>query len=412
MPVKLSDIIAPVYWPVWQDIKEGKHTDYWFRGGRSSAKSSAISIFLPLGIMADPEANAMVLRKVGDTLRSSVYEQILWGIEKLGVSSYFECKTSPLEITYKPTGQKIVFRGVDKPEKIKSVKIAKGYFKFAWFEELAEFNGMEEVDNVILSLLRGGNKSQFVHFFSYNPPAQASSWVNVEANTPKEDRLVITSSYLDLPKGWLPEAFLLKAEHKRITDPRYYEHVYLGKATGTGGAIFPNAKSFKMDDEMIAQFDNVRQGVDWGFVADPFCFIKLHYDKTRSSLYIFDEIYEHGLSNKKAIAKVADKADPIVPIYADSAEPKSIREFKDSGIYMKSADKGSGSVEYGIKFLQGLDNIYIDPDRCPNTWKEFSMYELEKDKNGEWKNEPPDKNNHAIDAARYGLCKDSLSGDW
>ena len=314
-----------------------------------------------------------------------------------------------MEITYLPTGQKILFRGVDDPLKIKSLKTARGYFKVAWFEELSEFAGMEEVNNVILSVMRGGGGRPFLYFYSYNPPPQASNWVNAQANTPRADRLVTSSSYLDVPKEWLGEAFLREANHQKETNELLYRHIFLGEITGTGGAIFPNACSRNMTDEEIAQFDNLRQGLDWGYVNDPFCFVKLHYDSTRRDIYIFDEIYGTGISNRDAIDKVDALADPYTSIYADSAEPKSIREFKDSGVYVKAADKGPGSVEFGIKFLQGLSHIYIDPHRCPNAWREFSLYELEKDRNGEWKHEPPDKNNHSIDATRYGLCKDTLT---
>ncbi|MDO5764095.1 MAG: PBSX family phage terminase large subunit [Elusimicrobiales bacterium] len=407
--VKLSDLIAPVFWPVWQDIKANAHTHYWFKGGRSSTKSSAISLFLILLLMADPQANAVIFRKVGDTLRNSVYEQLKWAIQRLGLENYFKCSVAPLEMTYLPTRQKILFRGVDDPLKIKSLKTAKGYFKLVWFEELAEFSGLEEVQNVLLSVMRGGGNNPFIYFYSYNPPPQVSNWVNRTASTPQRDRLVITSSYLDVPREWLGNAFLREAAHQQQTNDMLYRHIYLGEITGSGGAIFPNAQSLSITDTQIAQFDNLRQGIDWGFVNDPFCFLKLHYDSTRRDVYIFEEIYGTGISNREAIAKVDAIADPYTAIYADSAEPKSIKEFKDAALYVKAADKGPGSVEYGIKFLQGLTHIYIDPERCPNAWREFSLYELEKDRNGEWKREPPDKDNHAIDSARYALCKDTLT---
>lgn len=398
MRISLSDLVARVYWKLWKAAKSNKYTHFWLKGGRSSAKSSFISLAIVLLLILDPDANAICFRKVGDTIRNSVYEQIKWAIEMLGLGDYFRYLVAPLEIVYIPTGQKIMFRGVDDPQKIKSLKLAKGYFKLAWFEELAEFAGMEEVNNVLLSVMRGGGNKPFCYFYSYNPPAQVSNWVNAEANRPKADRLVLSTSYLDVPKEWLGEAFLREAEYQKKTNELLYRHIYLGEATGTGGAIFPNASALKMSDEQISQFDNLRQGIDWGFINDPFCFIKLHYDATRRDIYIFDEIYGTGISNREAIARVDALADPYTPIYADSAEPKSIREFKDSALYVKAADKGPGSVEFGIKFLQGLTHIYIDPHRCPNAWREFSLYELEKDRNGEWKREPPDKNNHCLAA--------------
>lgn len=404
---QLKDLVAPCFYKVWSNIKKNAYTHYWFSGGRSSTKSSFISIAIVLLLIKDVEANAIVFRKVKDSIGDSVFEQILWAIEILGLSDYFTYTKSPFKIEYKPTGQRILFRGMDDPQKIKSIKLKKGYFKLAWFEELAEFDGMPEIESTILSIMRGGKGKKFIYFYSYNPPERMTNWVNAEAVTDKPNRMVIKNSYLDVPREWLGDAFIAEAEHAKRTNEVRYRHVYLGEITGTGGTVFPNAEKLEMSDEMIGQFDHIRQGVDWGFVIDPFVFLKLHYDFTRRCVYIFDEIYGVGISNRKAIDRVEQRADPSCPIYADSAEPKSIREFKDAGIYMKPADKGPGSVEYGIKFLQGLDRIYIDPARCPNTWREFSLYELEKDKTGNWKEEPPDKDNHTIDAARYSLCKDN-----
>lgn len=394
MAVRLSSLIAPVFYQVWRAIKEHKFIQYWLKGGRSSAKSSAISIFIVLLIMQDPEANAICFRKVGDTLRESVFEQLLWAIDVLGVTDEFRCTTSPLVITYKRTGQKILFRGLDKAEKTKSIKLRKGYFKIAWFEELAEFAGMEEVRKAEQSIMRG-NK-EFVYFYSYNPPITTSNWVNVEAGYDRPDRMVHHSTYLDVPAAWVGRAQLLNIEHLRTHNERAYRHEYLGEATGTGGTVFPNVASMKMTDEFISHFDKICQGIDWGYVNDPFAYVKLHYDKTRRTIYIFDEIYGLGLTNSKAIPLVKAKAETRRYIYADSAEPKSIDEFYYAGIYIAGASKGKGSVEYGLKYLQGLDHIYIDPDRCPNAWREFTSYELEKDKNGEFKSRPPDKNNHCV----------------
>ena len=151
MRISLSDLVAKVYWKVWKAAKNNEYTHFWLKGGRSSAKSSFISLAIVLLLILDPDANAICFRKVGDTIRNSVYEQIKWAIEMLGLGDYFRYLVAPLEIVYIPTGQKIMFRGVDDPQKIKSLKLAKGYFKLAWFEELAEFAGMEEVNNVLLS---------------------------------------------------------------------------------------------------------------------------------------------------------------------------------------------------------------------------------------------------------------------
>lgn len=155
---------------------------------------------------------------------------------------------------------------------------------------------------------------------------------------------------------------------------------------------------------MISRFNNLREGIDWGFAADPFAWNKLYYDKTRRCIYIYDEIHKVGLTNDRAIELIAPKAQTC--IIADSAEPKSIEDFRLAQFNIKGATKGPDSVRYGIKWLQKLAKIYIDKKRCPHTYDEFSLYELEKDKNGEFKDKYPDKNNHHIDTVRYALEDD------
>lgn len=404
--VRLSDVIAPVFAKPWELIKKNAYTHFWFKGGRSSTKSSFIAIAIILLILKEPEANAICFRKVENTLRTSVFEQILWAIEKLGLTAFFTATVSPMEITYIPTGQKILFRGLDAPERVKSIKLRKGYFKIAWFEELDEFNGMKEIRKVTQSLMRG--KTGFTYFYSYNPPNTTANWVNQEATFPSERRYLHHSTYLDVPAEWLGKDFFLEAEHLKETDELAYRHEYLGEPVGNGKQIFRNVEARELTQEEVSQFDNLRQGVDWGYVTSAFAFVKLHYDVTRRAIYLFDEIYEAGLLNETAAARVKNKYNRNVTIYADSAEPKSIADFQSRGIYTRPAIKGPDSRKFGIKWLQSLDRIYIDPKRCPNALKEFMLMELEQDRAGNWKDEPPKVNDHCIDATRYALSNDMV----
>lgn len=407
--VSLKSIIGKAFFKVHVLIKTLAYTHFWFRGGRGSLKSSFISIEIILGMMKDPLANAVVLRKVKDTLKDSVFEQLSWAIDILGVSEYWEEKQSPLSLTYIPTGQKILFRGADKPKKIKSIKFAKGYCKFVWFEELDEFAGMAEIRLILQSLLRGGPK--YIVFYSYNPPQSVKNWVNEEAQIERGDRYVHHSTYLDVPREWLGEQFLIEAEHLKKINEKAYEHEYLGEANGTGGEIFQNVKLRTITDEEIARFDRLRRGIDWGYSIDPFHYAVMHYDKTRRRLYIFFEIHKVNLSNRKAGELIKaelelHKGNPVIT--CDSEEPKSIAEMKTYGLRVKGAKKGPDSVDYGIKFLQGLEEIIIDPIRCPNTSREFINYELEKDAKGNFKAEFPDKDNHSIDCVRYAMEDDMI----
>lgn len=402
--IELKDIIAPSFYGIHNDIKKQKHTYYWLKGGRGSTKSSFVSIEIILGMMKDSNANCVALRKVGLNLKDSVYEQLEWAIKMLGVEQYWLSKLSPLELVYIPTGQRIIFRGADKPKKIKSTKFKSGYCKYIWYEEVDEFNGMEEIRTINQSLMRGGES--FCVFYSYNPPKSQRNWVNTEVLLPQETRVVHHSTYLTVPKKWLGEQFFLDAEHLEKTKPDNYRHEYLGEVTGTGGAVFTNLVIRPIVDEEIERFDNISRGLDWGYASDPFHYTVNHYDSTRRRLYIFYEIQLKSLSNRKAAEMIKAENKNNGLITCDSAEPKSIAEISDYGLRVIGARKGPDSVEYGIKWLQDLEEIIIDPVRCPHTAQEFNEYELESDGNDGFKAKFPDKNNHSIDAVRYSRESD------
>lgn len=411
------NLIAKPFYDLLDDVLNERHTHYWLKGGRGSTKSSFIGITIPLKIMIDFQngifSNAVVLRKVGDTLADSVYAQIIWGIEQLGVSEYWEVKVSPLQLKYKPSGQVIKFRSSNNKDdyrKLKSTKFQKGFCKYVWFEELDEFFGMEEVRNILQSLLRGGSGYQV--FYSYNPPKMLSNWVNAEVLNERKDRIIHSSTYLDVPIEWLGEQFIIEAEHLKKTNELAYRNEYLGEATGTGGAVFTNLKIREITDKEIKQFDNILDGNDFGYAVDPNCYLQMHYDKTRKRLFIFNEIYKVGMSNKQLALEIKKIKIGHSYITCDSAEPKSIAELKTYGLLVKAAKKGPDSIDYGIKFLQNLEEIVIDNRRCPNAAREFSGYEYEKDKFGNFISKYPDKNNHSIDAARYGIEDYTIQNRW
>lgn len=404
--VKLKSIIAPSFYEAHKDIKQGLHTHYWFKGGRGSTKSSFISTEIPLNMMKDAAkgelTNAVIFRRVKDVLRGSVFEQILWAIDKLGVNNEWEASYSPLKLTYKLTGQVILFKGADNPKKVKSIKVAKGYLKYIWYEEVDEFEGYDKIRNINQSLMRGGPK--FFVFYSFNPPESQRNWTNMEVLEERADKFIHHSTYLTVPKEWLGEQFIIEAEHLKKVNPTKYEHDYLGAVTGTGGEVFRNITVREIIDDEIKVFDRLKNGLDFGYAADPLAYMLMNYDKTRKRLYIFGEVYKVQLSNSKAVEEIR-KLNPLnKKITADSAEPRTINEFKKLGLNIIGAKKGPDSVEHGIKFLsEEVEEIIIDPVRCPNAKREFLGYELEKDKEGNFKGEYPDKNNHTIDAVRYGM---------
>lgn len=405
--VRLSDVVAPHFYALHRDIMRHGHTYYWLEGGRGSTKSSEISLEIPQLLIKNPDCHAVVLRKVGNTIKTSVYPQIQWGIDTLGLTSKFRFKTSPHEITYRKTGQKILFFGVDDPQKIKSIKLPFGYIGIAWFEELDQFSGMEEIRNLNQSLLRGGPR--FWEFCSFNPPKSQNSWVNEEKLFDDADRMIHHSTYLGVPRAWLGERFFEDAEKLKAKNETAYRHEYLGEVTGTGGAVFENVEDRPMDDELVRNFDRLYYGLDFGFSMDPLAFVAIYYDAKHEDLYIFDELYQQKLRNSMAVERIR----PLVGnarIIADSAEPKSIAEMRDLGLRITGARKGRDSVEHGIKWLQDRAHIYIDKRRAPNTYRELVSYEYERNRQGQFVSAYPDKDNHAIDAVRYAMSEVMRSG--
>ena len=427
LSIPIKDVIIPMYDDVLKDILNHGHTHYVFPGGRGSTKSSFVGgIAIPLLIMAYPNVHAVCFRKVGNTVQKSIFAQIIWGIYKLGLEGFFHIpKTFASPIVYKPTGQQIICMGLDDPMKVKSIKLPFGYIGITWFEELDQYAGENQLRTVTQSTMRGG--PMFWDFRTFNPPISKNNWANEYADecefSRQHDTLVVRNTYLDVPVEWLGQQFIDEAEELKRLNPRAYTHEYLGVAIGTGGDVFPNVEEFDSTkdieilnaDGSIAQripalhmFTNIYCGLDWGFALDPLHFVRCHFDTRKYDLYIFREFRQIKLRNKDAYGILYNEKKLINHqelLIADSAEPKSIMDFKAYGAYIRGAEKGPDSVRYGIKWLQGLNHIYIDRKMCPSTYNEFTQYEFEQDKDGNFISEYPDKDNHSIDATRYALEK-------
>lgn len=398
--IRLSEKIGSAFYDVAHDVFHHGHTHYDFSGGRGSLKSSTVSVLVPLLLINNPGTHALVLRKVANTIRDSVYAQYIWAIGELGMAAYWEAKVSPMELIYKPTGQKIMFRGADDPMKIKSIKVPFGYIAVTHFEEKDQFAGRAEIRTILQSTMRGGSK--YWNFESYNPPISRDNWANKDSLEERTDRLCHKSTYLQAPPEWLGEQFLAEAEHLKATDERAYQHEYLGIPVGTGGNVFDNLELREITDEEIAQFDRIYQGVDWGWFPDPFAFIRLHYDRARETIYLMDEIYQNKLTNEASGNIIIQRGYKDAYITCDSAEPKSVADYRAMGLQAKAAVKGPGSVDYGMKWLQRR-KIVIDRKRTPNAYNEFVNYEYDRNKDGDIISGYPDENNHLIDATRYAV---------
>lgn len=393
-------VLGPAFHLMARDVFQHGHTHYDLSGGRGSLKSSCVSLLVPLILLTNKNTHALVLRKVANTIRDSVYAQYLWAIGELGMAPYWEAKVQPMELIYRPTGQKIMFRGADDPMKIKSIKVPFGYVAVTHFEEKDQFAGRAEIRNILQSTMRGGSK--FWNFESYNPPISRDNWANKDSLEERPDRLCHKSTYLEAPPEWLGAQFLSEAEHLKSTDERAYRHEYLGEAVGTGGNVFENLELREITDEEISHFDRIYQGVDFGWFPDQLAFIRAHYDRNQETIYLVDELYVNKWPNENLADWIKGKKYTDAYITCDSAEPKSVADLRAFGLPAQSAMKGPGSVDYGFKWLQKR-KIVIDRHRTPNAYQEFVNYEYERDKDGEFISGYPDRNDHILSATRYAF---------
>lgn len=401
--VYVEDLIAPNFDALMNDVLNHEHSQYILKGGRGSLKSSFIGFMIPLIMLEHEDVNAVIFRKTAKTLRESVFGQMQFAISKLELDDEFICRVSPMQIKRKSTGQTILFRGLDDPGKIKSLKLPRGYFGITWFEEADTFSGMKEIRSVLQSARRGG--SLYWNFMSFNPPETQANFMNEEVLHPNAETVVHSSDYRTVPPEWLGQQFFDDAALLAEVNPKAYRHEYLGEVTGTGGEVFDNLRIEAISDEQVAAFDRIYMGVDWGWYPDPFHWTKCHYDANRLTLYIFDEYRANKQSNRETWeALTAQKGvTGLDLITADSAEPKSVSDYRDYGAMCRPAVKGPDSVRYGIKWLQSLKAIVIDPARCPETAHEFTHYEYDRTADGDVISGYPDANNHSIDAVRYAL---------
>lgn len=400
--IRLGGLIAPAFHPVHADLRRGAHAEYWLMGGRGSGKSSFVSLEIVLGIMRDPQANAAVYRHVAGTLRQSVHAQLWWAVRQLGAQRLWRQSVSPLSLTYLPTGQRIVFLGADDPQKSKGLKPANGFFKYLWFEELAEFEGMDAVRTIKASVIRGGGA---VTFYTYNPPQSAASWVNREALCAHPGRLTHQSTYLDMPPAWLGESFLSEAARLRDANERAWRHMYLGQATGTGGQVFENLRLRPITPQDLSRMGAFYDGLDFGYWPDPSHWVRVSYDAANRIVYVVDELrrYRTGDRELAAALKAEKGLTRATEIICDSASEKPLADLRAEGLRATGAMKGFGSVEAGLRWLITRAAIVIDPERTPDTAREFLCYERVRDRDGAFAQAYPDRDNHAIDAVRYAL---------
>lgn len=397
--IKLDQLIGPAFYPVHNVLRAKSKSSIWLRGGRGSLKSSFTALEIVMGVVQDPMANGVAFRKTAAALKDSVIPTFEWAIDKLGWSLFFKHQKSDQEIVYMPTGQKILFRGLDDPQKMKSIKTKKGYYKYLFFEEGAEYSSLEEMESVRISVLRGG--SSFVEFVNYNPPAESFHWINEEARINKPGRLVHESNFRQAPAEWLGPKFLSDAADMERDHPEKFAHVYLGVEVGrTDAIIFSGCyriETFTPDTD----WDGPYYGADFGFAIDPSTLVKLWIkDK---NLYIEYEAGGVGITlddMPKMYDEVPDARRYL--IRGDCSRPETIAHLKSRGFNIDAAEKWQGSIEDGITVMKSF-TIIIHP-RCAETIKEMRSYRYKIDRlTQDVLPTPIDKHNHYIDACRYAL---------
>lgn len=413
--------IAPVYHELHADIEAGGHQNYNLPGGRGSGKSSFAAMELVNGVMRDEtgETNAIAFRRYAVTLRDSVYSQVAWAIDALDVADLWSGSVSPMAYTYKPTGAQIVFRGLDDSSKLKSIRPKRGAFRFIWLEEMSELPGSNFLRNVMQSVMRGTGEG-FTVLRTFNPPRSRANWANVFIAEPDERAITLLTTFHDMPPEWLGDAFLYEAARLEEVNPTAYENEYLGLCTGDGGEVFgDNLEVRTITDEELQGLTYIYQGLDFGFSIDPAAFVRVAYDRKHDTVYLLDEIYKRGLSNKELAQEIKSRGYDEKPgtgyvsmfggsyashyeTVADCAEPKSIADLRNEGLKVRPCHKSPGCVEYRTKWLQHR-RIVCDPKRTPNAHRELTRYEYKRTRDGELTADLVDADNHTIDALAYAL---------
>lgn len=402
---RLSDIVLPAYKEFWKT----KKTYVICKGSRGSGKSKHAALWHIHHMMKYPLSNTLVVRKVERTLRDSCFSDLRWAINRMGVENYWKATVNPLELTYLPTGQKIIFRGLDSPFKITSISVPHGILNFMWLEEFFEIMKEEDFD-ILDESIRGTLPEGYWKRITatFNPWSERHFAKARFFDKQADNVLAMTTTYRDNP--YLSKTDIELFDQMRIRNPRRYRVAGLGEFGIAEGLIYENwrEESFTLED--VKHYKSAF-GLDFGYTNDPSAFFVGFLDLQGKKLYVWDEFYEKALSNKKIYEKITTAGYGKERIIADCAEPKSIDEIKTLGVRrITGAKKGKDSINNGIQWIQDLQ-IIVHP-RCVNFLTEISNYTWASDKFGNKLNVPIDDFNHLMDAMRYALEEYITGNKW
>ena len=393
--ISISRVIGKGYNRFWNSKKRYVVC----KGSRGSKKSKTTALWTIAKMMEYPLSNTLVIRKVERTLRDSCFSDLRWAIHRLGVDAYWKATTSPIELTYAPTGQKIMFRGLDDSQKITSISVPVGYINFVWIEEAYQIS-KEDDFNMIDESIRGELPDGYFKRFNitFNPWNERHWLKSRFFDKDSDDVLALTTTYKC--NEWLDDADRKLFDDMRVRNPRRYQVAGLGNWGVIDGLVYENWKEEVFTLSEVRDCETVA-GLDFGYTNDPTAFFIGFLNVEQKKLYVWDEIYEKGLSNKRIFEGIQGLGYSKERITADSAEPKSIDELKGYGLRVSSAKKGKDSILNGIQWIQDLE-IIIHP-RCVNFLTEIGSYTWKEDRFGKKLNEPVDDANHLMDAMRYAL---------
>lgn len=382
------------------------------KGSRASKKSKTAALWFIYNLMKYPDANLLVIRKTFRTLKDSCFTELKWAVHRLQVDHLWEFKESPIEATYKPTGQKIYFRGLDDPLKVTSIAVDTGFLCWMWIEEAYEIMNEADFDTLDESIRGEVPDGLFKQItFTFNPWNE-HHWLKKRFfdAEPDPDILAMTTNYLC--NEWLDAADKRVFEKMKKNNPRRYAVAGLGGWGIVDGLVFENWREEAFTIEQIQKDYKIESafGLDFGYTNDPSALFAGFIDVENKKIFVWDEFYEKGLSNKRIFMKLVTMGYAKERITADSAEPKSIDELKGYGLRVKGAAKGKDSINNGIQFIQDFE-IIVHP-RCVNFLTEISNYTWDKDKFGHKLNKPIDDFNHLMDAMRYALEKFISKKGW
>lgn len=428
-------LLAPPYLALHRDVERDEGLERWLRGGRFSGKSSVISLEVAYGLMRHPERSAFVMPKIGQDIEGGVFEQMLWAFRRLGCEGEWVATRRPCRLARPSTGQVVTFRGGDRSDKTKAIKAPAGtYYAYQWISEVDQFGGMADVRTVLQSVTRDAPEGAvYFRFFDYNPPRSRDAWVNehVARVAAGDPGAAISTTYLDMPREWVPDQVYRDAEALRELDEDAWRHEWGGEATGYGAEVFQRVEVRPVTDAEKRRLQYRLYGVDWGFSVDPWVWVECAYDASSRTLYVLRELSGTGLSNaetaRMALGAMSSpvyeagyepvgdaRADagravmdpePYAEVMCDSAEPKSVADWRAEGLNAVAVPKqGAHNVRSSTRWLQDRAAIVVDPS-CALAARELTCYQYALTRDGKPTGMLPDADNHAIDALRYAVAR-------